>query len=265
MNDLSYIQRMTEGADITKIENFEPLWDIMTSLRERLEERFELQEDPAVADVNRYGDPSSAYGSLHAFAGPEIDWLCHAWAGVPEKGFAAAQLAVYLGADTRVPNFIFQVATMPFVYIDLQARADLTLEMDYLDHFYSGKFNDTYLEDRKREDLEWFVSPRPALRVTDSPTSITAWVRNPETGMDTVRELAHRELDRWLAFIDAPDAPRTPVDEIEAQAERDQARRTIAVERDSMGEEVLGTELRQRVITAMTGERRSLPRVHERA
>jgi len=76
-----------------------------------------------------------------------------------------------------------------------------------------------------------------------------------------VSELAEEHLDRWLGWVD--EAERVPAEERAALAADDEAIRRNIAERDPanvMGDRYFGAETTQRLVRALWGGDRVLPR-----
>ena len=99
------------------------------------------------------------------------------------------------------------------------------------------------------------------MRVTQTPASICFSAADNDRNMNTLRSTAETLLDQWLANFDK--SAILPVEQRADQAARDERiRREIAL-RDPMNEMVermYGTELSDRLVNALWGGNRVLPR-----
>lgn len=257
-------EMFAENATVDNQSTFEKLWQITCEMFEKVNKRFELQQDPCCSDLLPYkGLDGEASGLLSTYTGPEVDWLVHSWTGNPKATFTNMHLTINLGQHIRVPNFGFALGTIPdlFVYMDYIPRIDYATDPDYIDQYYAGSPNETYLAMQADDEWKDFVSRDIYTRVSLTPNAFCYSAENKESNIDKLRELCHQQLDRWLAWVDAAEA--VPVEERRALADRDELiRRTIA-ERDPanvVAEKLFGKELTDRLVATLWGGTRELPR-----
>jgi len=259
----SIIQSVEELIQATPDRNnqdfFAEMWQVLTSLRERVDQRFPTRLDPSVTDLASYGAADgSTKGHLSASSSDEIDWMVHSFMGTPAHSFSNMHLTIWLGPQVKVPHFGMALGTIPdlFVYSDLVPRTDLMTDLDYLDRYY-GPRNDTFLEFEANPEFRPFVSREIYMRVAQSRTSL-CYVAKPSTkALTQVSRAAHELLDQWLHAVDT--AERVPVEQEEALAARDLKIRRAIAERDPanvMGEKIFGQELTKKLIGALWGEHR---------
>ena len=262
----SLLELVDERPDEDRSGTYAGLWQIMVDLKEKIGERLTLTPDPSTADLQPYEVPTGGKGFLSTFTGPELDWLVHSWIGNPEQSFSNMHLSCWLGAQTRVPHLGMAFGTMPdvFMYVDYIPRVDIWMDLDYHDKYYEP-VNEAYIELRGNPNLSPFVSKSLYMRTAQTQTSACFMAPANEETLVLARNYATEMVDRWLDWIEAGDP--VPEDEQAALAERDLfLRRTIA-ERDPanvMGVRMFGEEFTDRLVRALWGGDRELPRPHER-
>lgn len=259
----SLLELIDERPDLDRSSTFAQLWQIMSELRQKLDARFELHPDPSTADLQPYQSlDGDAKGFLSTFSGKEIDWMVHSYIGNPRQSFTNMHLTVWLGPHSRVPHFGMALGTMPdiFMYIDYVPRVDLMTDLDYLDRYYEP-VNASHLALRKDTRFSPFISKSLYMRQSQSQTSHCYLVPPSDDALTTIRDLAHEMLDRWLGF--QAEAAQVPTAERPALADRDLFIRRAIAERDPanvMGERLFGAELTNRLVRALWGGDRQLPR-----
>jgi len=245
-------------------QTFETLWGILGELFEKVQARFQLEPDASTADLQPYEaiDGSGSGGYLSTFAGPDIDWLVFSWVGNPKMSFTNMHLTISLAPKYEAPNLGLAFGTTPdlFMYMDYVPRKDLAANPDYMDKYYT-ELNEEHLRLHEDDGLTSFISRDMYMRVTQTPASICFSAADNETNMQTVRDTAHKMLDQWLANVEK--SAIQPAEQRAAQAERDElVRREIAL-RDPMNEMVermYGPELSSKLVNALWGGNRVLPR-----
>ncbi len=252
------------NRDTTETAN--RLWAITDELTSRLRERFEVARDPSTDELESYrGASQYPAGRLAAYAGGEIDWLVHSRVGNPLVGFTNMHVTVWLGPHIAVPHFGFACGTLPDVwfYVDYVPRSDLMVDTDALDRFY-GPLNEQFLEARADPGLIPFTSKSLYVRQSLSHVALCFTTEATELRLRQIRDLACDRLDRWFGYVDAaePVHPhRRP-----ALAACDLARRRNIAERDPanvMGVRFFGQEMTDRLVRALWGADRLLPRPGE--
>jgi hypothetical protein len=241
---------------------FETLWAFMGTLHQRILDRFELTEDPSVADLESFGDPSGPRGSLKAWTGPGVDWLINSWLGNPEAGFTNMHLTCWLGPETRVPHLGMAWGTLPslWCFIDLLPRADLFCDLDYVDRYYEPA-NEAYMELKSDPTASAFVSQDTFTRVGVSQSAFCSVFPSNDESIARICELANLRLDQWFSFLD--DAEPTPEADRAALATRDLAMRRNIAERDpanALAERFYGPELTSRLVGCLWGDERHIER-----
>ena len=260
----SLIDEIHARPMIDNRETFDTLWGILGELFGKVAERFELQPDPSTADLQPYTaiDGSGAGGSLSTFVGPEVDWLVFSWVGNPKASFSNMHLTVSLASKYDAPNLGLALGTAPdlFMYMDFIPRMDLAANPTYMDKYYQ-ELNEEHLRLHEDPGLSSFISRSLYMRVTQTPASLCFTAPDNAQNMQTVRETSRKLVDQWLANVDKS-AIVAEVDR-PAQAARDEfIRREIAL-RDPMNslvEGMYGPELTAKLVDALWGGRRVLPR-----
>ncbi len=260
----SVVELVAEQPNVDRTEAFEELWSIFGELRNRVDNRFEIQMDPSTQDLQPYEafDGSGARGFMSNWSGDELDWFVHSWIGNPEHSFANMHLTLWLPPTTRVPHLAFALATLPdiFFYMDFIPRADMLMDTAYLDKYYEPA-NDLSIKFRENSNMNWFFSRSLYVREALSETALCYTCKYTPENMAEVKSAADQMMTQWIAWLDEGDT--VPEAERPALAERDLFfRRTIA-ERDPanvLGERMFGKELTDRLVRALWGADRELPR-----
>jgi hypothetical protein len=248
------------NVDIT--EAYADLWKLLAELKDKVFARFELQPDPSTAEFATYGGPEGPRGELTAYVGPEVDWAVHSWLGNPQYSFSNMHLTVWLGPQVKVPHLGIAFGTMPdlWCYLDYVPRSDLMVDLEALDTYYEPT-NEQWLALRARDDVGPFISRALYVREALSETAVCFSAAYTPELIARLSELAHAHVDRWLAWVDA--AAPTPEDERAPLATRDEAVRRNVAERDpanEMGVRYFGQEMTDRLVAALWGGGRALPR-----
>lgn len=266
MNEtLQHVEQMVdENPRVDVTETFTEWQDLLAGLKAKIADRFELTRDPCTTDLESYGDPDTGpSGRLAAYTGPEIDWLVHSWIGDPRTGFVNMHLTAWLGPQVRVPHLAAALLLWPqgWFYVDAVPRGDLVGDGDYYDSYYAEADEPWLSFKEDHPDFTWFTSRTGFIRTSLSPVAYCYSFPPTRPNLDTVAGLLTAKVDQWLGWVDA--AEPVPDDERAALADRDlRIRRNIA-ERDPanvMGERMFGAELTQRLVRALWGGDRVLPR-----
>lgn len=245
-------------------ETFDQLWDCLGELFAQVQSRFELEADSSTADLQPYSaiDDSGAGGFLSTYAGPEIDWLVHSWVGNPRLSFTNMHLTVSLASHLDAPNLGLAFGTTPdlFMYLDFVPRMDLAANPGYMDKYYS-ELNTEHLQLQDNPELRSFISRDLYMRATQTPASLCFAADNTEANLQLFCDSARRMVAQWLLNVERADTIEGNARE--KQADRDELiRREIAL-RDPMNEMVermYGKALSQRLVNALWGGQRVLPR-----
>lgn len=259
----SLLELVDERPQVDTTGTFDFLWETLAQLRAKFDARFTVEQDPSTADLSRYKSlDGNASGSLRAYSGPEIDWFCHTWIGNPKFSFSNMHFSVWLGPHIDVPHFGLAMGTMPdvFFYCDFVPRADLMVDLAYLDRYYNP-INDRYVAMRGDGRFGQFVSKTPYMRQSQSQSSHCYLVKPEPDVLQTLRDLTHFMFDTWLGYVDSAE-PVPPADR-SALAARDLFLRRSIADRDpanAMGDRLFGPELTNRLVRALWGGDRQLPR-----
>ncbi|MBX3038198.1 MAG: hypothetical protein KF758_14900 [Anaerolineales bacterium] len=254
---------LDENPTEDRTQVFEQLWGILNELRAKVDARFSTEPDSSVADLQPYQSADGkAKGLLSAFVGKEIDWMVHSYIGIPTQSFTNMHLTIYLGPHIRAPHFGLATGTMPdiFYYCDYIPRADLLTDLDYLDKYYQPA-NESYLKFRNDKEFPQFVSKTLYMRTSISEIGHCYLVPPTQKMIDSLRDLSHEMLDRWLKYVD--EAEIVPLEERVALAERDLQVRRAIVERDPanpIGEKLFGKQMADRLVRGLWGGDRKIPR-----
>ena len=256
---------VSANPDVDNQENFAALWGLLGDMLDKIKARFDIEMDPCCKDLQPYeGQPGTgATGYIGAYAGDGIDWLIHSWTGNPKASFTNMHLTISLGAQIDVPHFGFALGTVPdiFWYMDYVPRVDMLVNTDYADRYYYGEPNDTFIEMDRNPAFTPFVSREFYTRLAQSPNSVCVGAPFNDENFATVERLAHRQLDRWLGWIDAAE----PVAESKraALSARDELIRRTICERDPANvvvDKLFGEELGRYLVKTLWGGTRTLPR-----
>lgn len=252
-------------AETPKVDNqatFDQLWAITTELFEKVKARFELTMDPCCADLQPYSGKDGAAGYIGAYAGPEIDWLIHSWTGNPKATFTNMHLTVTLGPHIDAPNLGFALGTTPdlFMYMDYLPRVDLPANPDYVEKYYNGKPNQTYIDMMADTRFKPFISRHMYTRTTLTPVALCFGATDTPETMAKVREIAHAHVDTWLEMVEK--AATVPQDQRAALSARDHKVRHTICDGDPaniVGEMLFGKELTDRLVKTLHSGTRTLP------
>ncbi|MEU4317850.1 oxidoreductase [Nocardia fluminea] len=257
-------QMVDENPRVDVTETFEEWRALLGGLKSRIAQRFELSRDPSTVDLESYGDPGTGpAGSLAAYSGPEIDWLVYSWIGDPRTGFVNLHLTVWLGPQTSVPHLGSAMLLWPqgWFYVDAVPRCDLVGDGAYFDRYYLPN-DEPWLEFKvEHPEFSWFTSRTGFIRGSLSPTAHCYSFPPTRANIDTVADVLTGRVEQWLGWVDA--AEPVPVADRAALAARDLAVRRNIAERDPanvMGERMFGADLTQRLVRALWGGDRELPR-----
>ena len=262
-------EMVSARPDVDNQENFEALWGLLGEMLEKVKARFDIEMDPCCKDLQPYeGLPDTgATGYIGAYAGEEIDWLIHSWTGNPKMSFTNMHLTINLGPHVKVPHFGFALGTVPdiFWYMDYVPRVDMLVDTDYAEKYYYGEPNDNYLEMDRNPNFTPFVSREFYTRLAQTPNSICQGAPFTDENLETVRTYAHRQIDRWLKWVD--EAEPVPEADRAALAARDELIRRTICERDPANvvvDKLFTKEMGDYLVKTLWGGTRTLPRPLDR-
>lgn len=260
----SVVELVAEQPHVDRSEAFNELWGLFGEMRAKVDARFEMQQDPSTEGLQGYKalEGVDATGHLSAYSGEDLDWFVHSWIGNPKQSFANMHLTLWLPSTTKVPHLAFALATLPdiFFYMDYIPRVELVTDTAYLDKYYEPA-NAKSIEFRENPNMNWFFSRSLYVRQSLSDTALCYTCKYTPENMAVIKATAHEMMDRWFGWLNEGHA--VPEAEQAALAERDLLiRRTIA-ERDPaniLGERMFGKPLTDRLVRALWGGDRVLPR-----
>jgi len=257
------------NPDVDNRENFEALWGLIGEMLQKVQGRFDIEMDPCCKDLQPYvGLPDTgAKGYIGAYAGQDIDWLIHSWTGNPKASFTNMHLTISLGPHVDVPHFGFALGTVPdiFWYMDYVPRYDMLTHPEYAEKYYYGETNEAFIEMDRDPAFTPFVSREFYTRLAQTPNSICVGAPFSPENIETVRTLAHRQIDRWLRWVD--EAQPVPEERQAALAGRDELIRRTICERDPANvvvDTLFGEELGRYLVKTLWGGTRTLPRPLDR-
>ncbi|MET8335845.1 oxidoreductase [Streptosporangium canum] len=260
---LQHVEQMLDGSPVVDVtETFEQFRDMLAALKAKIDARFELTADPSSLDA--YGAyPDGPGGRIEAYSGPEIDWMVHSWLGDPAASFANLHLTVWLGPQVDVPHLGIALLVWPegWFYQDYIPRVNLVERGDHYDRHYAPLDTDWLRFREENPDFTWFTSRAGFIRAGLSPNAYCYSFPRARQNVDLVGELLHARVDRWLRWVD--EAEPVPEADRAALAATDLAIRRNIADRDPanvMGVRYFGQELTDRLVRALWGGDRVLPR-----
>ena len=255
-----------QSPDVDNRETFGQLWAILGELNEKIQARFELQQDPCSKPFEDYRNISKsaagAAGSLKTYSGPEVDWYVHSYIGSPESSFSNMHVTVSLGPQTLVPHFGLGLGTAPdlFMYMDYIPRVDMLANSDYVDRYYT-EVNEEFLELQEDERFNPFITRELYTRTALTATAVIYIARADDAMLKKIRDIARSRFERWLGWLEQ--APQTPVEQRAAIARRDEQVRRNICERDpanNLGDRLFGEQVTADMVATLWGGSRTLPR-----
>lgn len=264
---LKYVQEHLDEAGPSDVTATFAEWQALVErLKDKVMARFELERDPSTEPLEAFDDGgtgSGARGRVRGYTGPKIDWMVHSFMENASQGFCNVHLTIWLGPHVKVPHFGMALGCFPqgWLYLDSVPRSYLVTDTDSFDRYYAP-VNERWEQVRNEHDfLEPFISRSAFVRAGLSPTAFCYMAPSAEQMTELVTELAEEHLDRWLGWID--EAEEVPAAERPALAQADEAIRRNIAERDPanvMGDRYFGSETTERLVRALWGGDRVLPR-----
>ncbi|MFI5429783.1 hypothetical protein [Aeromicrobium sp. UC242_57] len=266
--NLKSVQEYFDEAGPTDVTSLFADWKaLIDRMAAKVADRFDLVRDPSTDSLESFSSENGPSGSVRAYAGSEIDWMIHSHMESAEMGFVNVHLTIWLGPHIRVPHFGMALGAFPqgWLFLDSVPRSNLMTDTDSFDRYYEP-LNDEWEKIQAENDfIEPFVSRSAFVRASLSPTAFCFMAPGDQRTTDLVTDLAERQLDRWLGWVDA--AERVPVEEQAELAAQDELTRRNIAERDpanEMGDRFFGPEKTRQLIRALWGGDRVLPRAHLR-
>jgi hypothetical protein len=149
--------------------------------------------------------------------------------------------------------------------MDYVPRVDMLVDTDYAEKYYYGEPNDAYVEMDRNTNFTPFVSREFYTRLAQTPNSICQGAPFTPENLETVRTMAHRQIDRWLQWVD--EAETVPEGERAALAARDELIRRTICERDPANvvvDKLFTKEMGDYLVKTLWGGTRTLPRPLDR-
>ncbi len=262
--NLKSVQEYFDEAGPTDVSALFTDWlALIDRLSAKVQQRFELTRDPSTLDLESFSSENGPEGSVRAFSGPEVDWMVHSHMQSAAMGFVNVHLTIWLGPHVKVPHFGMALGAFPqgWMFLDSVPRSNLLVDTESFDKYYAP-INDEWEQVKAQHDwVEPFVSRSAFVRASLSPTAHCFMAPGDARMTTLATELAERHLDRWLGWVD--EAEIVPVEERAELAARDEATRRNIAERDpanEMGDRFFGEEMTQRLVRALWGGDRELPR-----
>lgn len=227
-------QFLAENPDVDVSKAWERCWGVLTDVKAKIAQRFEVDLHPACAGREYYTSPDKAFeGSFQAWSGPKMDWLVNSWLGNRKASILDMNATAWLGQDTDVPHFVMVFGTIPklFFYFDFTPRRNLLTDAAYLDKYYAP-LNERYLALRGNENFQWSVSHGEYMRALTNPSTQSLMGDLNDANIGVLEEYAYSMLETWLGWLDNAE----PLAQSERQAMQDydfQVRR-LSYERDPM-------------------------------
>ena len=262
--NLKSVQEYFDEAGPTDVSRLFADWTALVDrLAARVHERFELTRDPSTLELESFSAENGPSGSVRGYTGPEIDWMIHSHMQNAAAGFVNVHLTIWAGPHIDVPHFGMALGAFPqgWVFLDTIPRKNLLTDMDYFDKYYEP-YNAEWEQVAFQNDwIDPFISRSALVRASLSPNAhcFRAPSEDRMTALST--ELAERALDRWLGWVE--EATPVPVEERAALAEADLLIRKNIAERDpanDMGDRFFGREMTEKLVRALWGGDRELPR-----
>lgn len=194
-----------EAPDTDTTEVWRTCWDILSDLRDRTFERFDVEPHPSSSSYSEWSS-GEFEGSLNTYTGPEAEWVVHSWIGNKSKGILDMNFQVWLGPHVDAPHLVIVFGTIPhiFHYSDLIPRRELATNVDYLARYYDPA-NEEFLKLRGDDRFEWSVSHGTYMRSVLSPIAQSLMAEPSEDVLATLRGAVGDRVDRWFGYVDSAD------------------------------------------------------------
>ena len=247
---------LAENPNVDVTRAWERCWAIHTGIVERVKARSPVTRHPTTSGRDYYTSPDGQMeGSFTAFTGPQVDWLVHSWVGNRKASLLDMNATVFLGQDTQVPHLIVIFGTIPklFFYCDYVPRADLRVDLDYLQRYYEPANSDC-LAFRSNPAFTWSVSHGTYLRGLLSPVCSSYIMDLSDENIDECERFLAGFVDRWFKWLD--EATPVPAADRPALQDHDFKLREYGYRRDPMNvlvERVFGTAEFERMLEMRIG------------
>jgi hypothetical protein len=227
-------EMVAERPDVDVTDVHAAYWDILSGVRDRILDRFDLAPHPSTADLASY-TTGDFEGSLNTWTGDEVEWFVHSWIGNRKKSILDMNITVWLGPQVDVPHLVIVLGTVPrmYHYSELLARRDLPDHPDYVQRYYDPE-NDHVLSFWADQRFHWSVSHGTYMRAILTPASYSFMTEETEGIVDEFRRRVEERVDRWFAHVD--NAAPVPVEEQAALRARDHRLRHNCYRLDPMNE-----------------------------
>ncbi len=261
---LTITEMVDADPDVDNRAVFTELYGVLTELRDRVFEAFDLEPHASCEPYRSWASPDGSFkGSLNTWSSPDpldgdaprLEWFVHSWAGNPERSILDMNVTCWLGPQVDVPHLalVFGTVPHPYHYSDLLPRRDLAVSPDYLDRYYEPE-NAPFLEFRGDARFNWSVSHGSYMRAIVSPACYSFMGERDDETVKAFADHARRRFDRWMAMVEA--AEPVPVEQRAALTARDHRLRELCYRRDPMNAlagRVLGEDLLDDLVTARLG------------
>lgn len=212
-------QMLDEAPNVDVRASWEALWEILTEIKERLTDEFEVTRHPSCEGFESY-TAGGFEGSLNTYTGPEAEWLVHSWIGNRSASILDMNITVWLGPHIDAPHLCIVFGTVPhlFHYSDFIARRDIGVDADYVNRYYEPE-NADYLAFRGDDRFTWNVSHGAYMRAIISPVAHSYMAERTPENIEVLKGYVMKRFERWLDYVRS--APPVPEEERAALRERD--------------------------------------------
>lgn len=251
------IEHFDENPSFDNTAIFERFWAILSSIKERLNERFSFERHPSCQGLDFYQTDDGAFeGSLNAYEGAQIEWLVHSWIGNRKNSILDMNINVWLGPQIDVPHLVIVFGTIPklFHYSDFIARRDLATNLEHVKRYYEPA-SPAYIELRGDPRFEWSVSHGTYMRAILSPIASSYTAERSQSNIDVLEAYVEQLFSRWLKLVD--EAEPVPMEERPGLAARDHLLRKSIYTNDPMNalaRRFLGDSLTERLVETRYGK-----------
>lgn len=227
-------EMVAERPDVDVSDVHARYWDILSTVRDRILDRFDLAPHPSSADLASY-TTGDFEGSLNTWSGTEVEWFVHSWIGNRKKSILDMNITVWLGPHIDVPHLVIVLGTVPryYHYSELLARHDLADSPDHIARYYEAE-NPHVLSFWADQRFHWSVSHGTYMRAIATPATYSFMTEETDGIIDEFERRITERVDRWFAAVDA--ATPVPVEQRAALQARDHRLRENCYRLDPMNE-----------------------------